>query len=366
MNRELARLVRDGRGVVARQAALRVVPAHVWSYALRAGQLVPRFPGVAVEPALADDPMTQRRAALTCAGAGAALSHTSALAAWGLPVAEDHEVHVTTGPGRRLRVPGIVAHRRVGFRAESPQVLVRDGLRVARLERSLFDAWPLAAGSRQRAPLLWAIGQRMTTPERVARELEHVPRAPGCDQLRQLLRKLTAGCRSELELYGYDHVFTCAGMPAFQRQVRVRLGDRSVYLDVYHPETRTNFELDGAAWHGSSGQRERDLRRDAALATLGILVVRFSHDRLVREPDRVRAEILAVLATRRARPEDRWTVSAKASGVSSPTLSNDHQSRSPASRLSNPSSSLTSSARARRASSAVTGSVPRVRSNRSR
>ena len=39
--------------------------------------------------------------------------------------------------------------------------------------------------------------------------------------------------------------------------------------------------------------------RDAALAALGIQVVRFSHRRLVREPDAVRREVLAVLATRR-------------------------------------------------------------------
>ena len=42
----------------------------------------------------------------------------------------------------------------------------------------------------------------------------------------------------------------------------------------------TNFELDGAKWHGSSQSRERDLRRDAA---------------------EVRAEILAILASARMR-----------------------------------------------------------------
>jgi very-short-patch-repair endonuclease len=47
-------------------------------------------------------------------------------------------------------------------------------------------------------------------------------------------------------------------------------------------------------------RRERDLRRDAALAAVGITVVRFTHDRLVRTPDDVRAQAVAILAARRA------------------------------------------------------------------
>jgi Protein of unknown function (DUF559) len=286
--------------VVTRRTALRELPQHAWSYALRTGQLVPVFPGVAAAHGLEDDPATRRRAALACAGPGAALSHTSALAVWGLPVTDNGRVHVMTGPGRRLRVPGIVAHRRNGFVAEPPQAVIRAGLVVTRLEQSLVDAWPLATGDAQRAPLLHAIGDRMTTPDRVTEVLARAPHLVGRDALRAVLRRIAAGCRSELELWGYDHVFTGPGMPPFQWQVEVTLGSRTVFLDVYDPQTCTNFELDGAKWHASFQQRERDLRRDAALATLGIMVIRFTHDRLVHEPDQVRREILAILAARRA------------------------------------------------------------------
>lgn len=63
----------------------------------------------------------------------------------------------------------------------------------------------------------------------------------------------------------------------------------------------TNFELDGAKWHGSPEARERDLRRDAALAARGFRVVRLTHDRLIRQPEEVRAQILAILAAARTR-----------------------------------------------------------------
>ncbi|GAA0963115.1 hypothetical protein Vau01_003210 [Virgisporangium aurantiacum] len=55
------------------------------------------------------------------------------------------------------------------------------------------------------------------------------------------------------------------GIPGLRRQVPVRTRKRTVYLDVFDPTTRTNFELDGA------------------------------HDRLTRSPDEVRAEVSAIL-----------------------------------------------------------------------
>lgn len=68
-------------------------------------------------------------------------------------------------------------------------------------------------------------------------------------------------------------------------------------------EAKVNFELDGRKWHSSAVARERDARRDAALAAMGIMVVRFTHDQLVRTPDLVRAQVLAILAARLAGPD---------------------------------------------------------------
>jgi len=83
----------------------------------------------------------------------------------------------------------------------------------------------------------------------------------------------------------------------------VSLGARTVWLDAFDEQSQTNFELDGAKYHGSPKDRERDLRRDAALAALGLQVVRYSHERLTREVDGVRREALGIMAVRR----DRWT-----------------------------------------------------------
>ena len=79
---------------------------------------------------------------------------------------------------------------------------------------------------------------------------------------------LADGCLSELEIWGATHVLPGPPLlPAPVRQHPIRLGDgRSIRLDAAWPELRVAVELDGAAFHGSRQARERDLRRDTALA----------------------------------------------------------------------------------------------------
>jgi very-short-patch-repair endonuclease len=272
------------------------LPRHVVEHARRARQVTAPYPGIVVDPDRLDEPGCRRRAALLAAGPTAALSHLSALATWGLPADDRPAVHVMTGPERRIRFSGVVAHRRSRF-----DVVVRAGLRVTRLEDSLVDGWPLAEADLQRAPLLQAVNARLTTPRRLAAVVAHRPNLTERRPLIELIDRLNAGCRSELELWGYERIFRDPGMPEFDWQVPVRLGTGLVYLDVVHRTTMTNFELDGAKWHASPQSRERDLRRDAALAARGYRVVRFTHERLTRHPAEVRAEILAILASARTR-----------------------------------------------------------------
>ncbi|WP_433260324.1 DUF559 domain-containing protein [Micromonospora vinacea] len=91
-------------------------------------------------------------------------------------------------------------------------------------------------------------------------------------------------------------------MPTFTGQARIRVGARTIYLDMFAEAERVNIELDGATSHGDSAEREIDLHRDARLATVGILVVRFSHHRLTTDPAKVRQETLAILTNRHGRP----------------------------------------------------------------
>jgi hypothetical protein len=300
MNRELSAVIEAGQGVATRADLLRTVPRHVLDDAAGAGQLVRVLPRVYADPRRWDQPGTRIRAALAYAGPDAALSHLTALASWRLPGGDlDGPVHLTVPESRRLRATrGVVAHRRPGFRAAPPEVVVRRGLPVCCVERSIVDSWALLPRDAGRAAVIRAVGDRRTTPARVLVAIGAHLSLPGRAELLRLVNLLERGCRSELELWGYDHIFTGPDLPDLQRDVPVRLGARTVYLDVYCPAARVNFELDGARWHSSAADRERDARRDAELAALGIMVVRFTHEQLVRHPARVRAQIRAILAAR--------------------------------------------------------------------
>jgi hypothetical protein len=109
----------------------------------------------------------------------------------------------------------------------------------------------------------------------------------GRGELTRLLGLLAGGCQSELEIWGVTHVLPGPpDLPAWVQQHRLRLpGGRWIEVDAAYPEAKVIVELDGAAFHGSRTARERDLRRDTALAAQGWVVLRFSHARLTSDPD---------------------------------------------------------------------------------
>ncbi|MFI7649059.1 DUF559 domain-containing protein [Micromonospora sp. NPDC049460] len=335
MDSVIQALVERGGGLVTRDDVLRCRPRSTLESACRSGRLLRLLPGVYVDAALVDNPQRTspaaragsavdtapltraivpplariapalaRRAALAYADGRGALSHLTALDVWGLrrqPAGEPLHIDVPITSGLRNR-PHLLVHHRRRFAPQPPHALVRNGAPVTRLDRSLVVAWPLLPVVERAGTVIRAVNDRLTTPERIGTALEGVPRLADRATLRGLLDRLAAGCRSPLEIWGHDRVFTGPGMPAFLRQARVQVGGRVVYLDLYAEAEEVNIELDGATTHGDPREREIDLRRDALLATRGILVVRFTHRRLLHHPDDVRRETLAILATRRRAP----------------------------------------------------------------
>ncbi len=84
-----------------------------------------------------------------------------------------------------------------------------------------------------------------------------------------------------------------------RRQIMVVVDGSRYELDLAGPELKLAVELDGAAYHGGKGQRERDVRPAAALATLGWQVIRVTHARITSHPDDVRSEVATIIAARR-------------------------------------------------------------------
>jgi very-short-patch-repair endonuclease len=112
--------------------------------------------------------------------------------------------------------------------------------------------------------------------------------------LLDLIEGVRAGVQSHLEILGVRALLAEGTLPAPQLQFRVLLPDGPVVLDAAWPDVRLAVEFDGAAFHESPEDRERDLRRDVALAALGWVVLRFSYADVTERPRKCAAQVAAV------------------------------------------------------------------------
>lgn len=208
-------------------------------------------------------------------------------------------MHVIVPVARHPRsVPSrLVVHR---ARAPFPPTFVVDGLWTAGIAASLVASWTQLPAESRRGPAIEAVRRQLI----VASELTAAatPRVPRRRDVVELAALLAAGCESELEIWGYLGVFDVPGLRHGARQKWARVRGKRYRLDLAFEQERVVVELDGWAYHAGRSQRERDNRRDAALATIGWLTLRFSHDRLHNDVAGCRRDTLATLAARRAWP----------------------------------------------------------------
>lgn len=270
---------------------------------LKQGRLVRLHPGVLALPNRRDDWLVRARAAVLYTRGQ--LSHVNALALWGVLDERPRQLHVSVLIGRGVRGgPDVVVHRTSSLKR--PYDI--DGLPVTSLDSALLDSWsllhrraaPPRAAAVARAAIIDAVRSRRTTASRLISALSTRPAIAGRSELVELFELVAGGCQSELEIWGVRHVLHIDGIPMPSQQHRVDLPGRAVYLDAALPDVKLGIELDGAAYHGASEARERDIARDAALAGAGWQVLRFSYRRLTQDPDGCRRDIAAAYHRRLA------------------------------------------------------------------
>jgi hypothetical protein len=241
---------------------------------LETGEFTRLFRGVFAIGRTAVSPRGWARAALLAVGPDAVLSHRSAAFVWGL-ADPPPTVHVSVA-GRRLRPrPGLTPHTVVPYLPD--EVRIRDGLRVTSPLRTLRDL------------------RHDDDLERLAAEA-HLARLAPADALGALVPN-HAPTRSTLER-AMRRIVDQAGLP--QPLVNHHVAGRE--CDFVWPRERVIAETDGWHVHGSRRSFEDDRARDAALAALGYVVVRFTWRQLERRPLLVAARLAQVLAVRVAVP----------------------------------------------------------------
>lgn len=295
--------MRANGGVITRAEALKRVPVHVVDKAVRAGAVVRVFARVYALPEAAASPSVRRRAALLSVP-GTALSHTDGLEVWRALKpgwARSGTVHLTgADDGRqRGRQPGLVVHRRANFRRRDCFEVGPARLLTVGLPDALIDCWSLLPAEEARVAVIDAVRDGRAAVAAIEGCLARRSQTVRIAEFRHLLRLLAAGCQSELEIWGVQNVFDHPDLPPARAQHRVDLGGRFVFLDRAYPEELVDVELDGAAYHFTPAQRERDMRRDERLTALGWVVVRMSWRRLREDPEGARRAVGELLHTRR-------------------------------------------------------------------
>jgi very-short-patch-repair endonuclease len=298
VGREVAGVVGEA-GWITGEDLFRRVSRRTVSTWLANGRLVRLRPGVFALPSSAERWRTRLAGALE--GVEGVASHVTALALWELVEHPAGPVHVTVDIARSGRgSAGVVVHRSAGILDERRRV---DGLAVTAVERSVVDTWGRPAPLRRgdvRAAAISAVRRRLCSARDLEQELARRPRLPGRAELARLVALLADGCQSELEIWGCLQVLRAPGMPRFVQQRRIVVDGEVFVLDAAYDEVRLAVEMDGAAWHGSRRQRERDIRRDALLATVGWQTLRFGFGRMLSAPAQCRRDILATYTARLA------------------------------------------------------------------
>lgn len=284
-------------GVASRAELLRIAPRTVLDGQVGRGALQRVFPHVyASRDAVLTDQLVLC-AALRHAGSGAAISHVSALHLWGVRRLT-RPVHLTVDQSmRRAGAQGLVVHRRNGFEVERDTCVV-SGLPVTTLPRSVVDAWPLLPLADRRPLLLDLVREKRVSTRALRASLAERPNVGGHRALAQTVDLAEDGCHSELEAMGVLNVFRHHSLPRSVGQLRMQLDSGRIWLDRAWPEVKLAVELDGARFHTDPEARRRDLARDSSLAALGWVVLRFTYADVLRDPDGVRARVLAVYQAR--------------------------------------------------------------------
>jgi hypothetical protein len=259
-------------------------------YAQRTGRLFRVYRGVYAVGRPPVAPLERAAAAVLACGPKALLSHSSAMALWGVWKHWDEPFEVTVAGDRRPS--GIRIHRCSTLTRRD--IDRQHGTPVTSPARTALDMAPRL----KRRPLTRLINDarraKLLTLEDladvVARNLSH----PGTPLLRPHLDNPQNPTRSGGE---DDFPIFCQ-----RHHLPTPLMDTTLHgfeVDAYFPEERVIVELDGWPFHRYRESFEGDRDRDATMLAHGIPTVRITYDRLDLEADREAARLHTILRTRR-------------------------------------------------------------------
>lgn len=235
-------------------------------------------------------------AAMSWAGEDALLAGRSALFVMGLLHAPPAVIEVLVPHGRSASTPQWLKTRQYTYDAKAVQV---EGYRTVGVPFAIVQGYGDLTETEQSDVVFRGIAKKRTSTKELRQALAVVPRVRKRRALTSRICAVEQGAESWLEEKGLRDVFSGRHFDHIVRQHEVVHEGRQYRLDMFDPFTRTCVELDSYTWHSSDEQRLRDIRRDADLASIGILTVRLSSRDLKESPDWCQRIVLEIFASRK-------------------------------------------------------------------
>jgi hypothetical protein len=222
-------------------------------------------------------------AAVLACGEGAALSHRSAAALWGISSERPAgRIEISIRRASEVRRPGLKVHRRPDLPAAD--IGSHRGIPVTQPIRTFLDiATELGGRSLERA-VNEADKRDLIDPESLRVALDAHAGEPGVRPLRTVLDRHTFRLSDdELELL-FRPIAVSAGLPV---PLTKQIVDR-FEVDFFWPDLGLVVETDGWRYHRTPAAQSRDALRFQTHTAAGLTPLRFSHWQVKYEPAHVR------------------------------------------------------------------------------
>lgn len=264
--------------------------------ALRSGAVTRLLPSIYAASEHVESTLTRAHAATAWVGSGSVVIGAAAASAWELCDAPRF-VTVTAPLAMSRATPPWLTLRRI---VEVPPSASWQGCPVATPDWAVVTAYGDLPRDEADEMVYRAVRQRLATPDELGELAARMPSLKRRKALVSTIAATASGSESYLETLALRSVFRGKQFTGFIRQHRIRADGANYRLDMYDPVTRTAVELDGRATHAEPIQRARDARRDARLASIGVLTLRFGYRDLVERPAWCREMVTSTMRGRRA------------------------------------------------------------------
>jgi very-short-patch-repair endonuclease len=293
-------------GVLSRRQALASgMSGHAWSWRLTSERWSTLLPGVALSrPGAPTEAQLAWGAVLHC-GEGAALTADLGLVVHGFRLGDQPDrIRVAVPEGRVVRRAAVRAGNRL-VPVAAQQVRGLDGLRHPVKQPPVVKVAPAALHAAAHAPTEraaeWRIAavvqQRLTTADRLARELQQMPKLRRRALIATVLGDVAEGAQAGSEL-AFLRFLRRHGLPEPDRLQRLVRANGKRYIDAGWDRQRVVAEIDGAH-HMEVAQWGADVLRANAVVVAErhdrLLLLRFTTGNLRHDGDEVAEQLRAAL-----------------------------------------------------------------------